>query len=117
MAQEVILKLVDDLDGSEATETVLFGLDGEGYEIDLNAKNAAALRKALDRYRSAARPSSNGGRASAASGRRGRGRSRGRGDLDPKAVRAWAAENGHQLSTRGRIPTDVIEAYKASGGR
>ena len=58
MAQEVITKLVDDLDGSEATETVLFGLDGEGYEIDLNAKNAAALRKAIEKYVAAARGTS-----------------------------------------------------------
>lgn len=115
MAQEVITKLVDDLDGSEATETVLFGLDGEGYEIDLNAKNAAALRKALDRYRGAARPSS-AGRGSG--GSRGRGRAakgRGRGDVDPKAVRAWATAQGHEISTRGRIPSEILEAYKASG--
>lgn len=116
MAQEVILKLVDDLDGSEATETVLFGLDGEGYEIDLNAKNAAALRKALDRYRGAAR-SSNAGRASSASARRGRAKARGRGDVDPKAVRVWASENGIEISSRGRIPSEVLEQYKANGGR
>jgi hypothetical protein len=117
MAQEVITKLVDDLDGSEATETVTFGLDGEGYEIDLNAKNAAALRKALDRYRAAARQSS-AGRASTAS--RGRGRAakgRGRGDIDPKAVRIWAAEHGHEISSRGRIPSEILEAYKANGNR
>ena len=115
MAQEVITKLVDDLDGSEATETVVFGLDGDGYEIDLNAKNAAALRKALDRYRQAARPSSTGRGSSAT---RGRGRSpkgRSRGDVDPKAVRIWAAENGHEISTRGRIPSEILEAYKANG--
>ena len=46
MARELIEKLIDDLDGSEATETVTFGLDGTSYEIDLNKKNAAALRKA-----------------------------------------------------------------------
>ena len=116
MAQEVITKLVDDLDGSEATETVLFGLDGENYEIDLNAKNAAALRKALDRYRTSARPSSSG-RASSASGRRGRGRSRSRGDADSKAVRAWAVEHGIPVSSRGRIAADVLEQYKASNSR
>lgn len=116
MAQEVILKLVDDLDGSEATETVLFGLDGESFEIDLSAKNAAALRKALDRYRGSARASS-AGRASSGSGRRSRSKSRGRGDVDPKAVRAWANEHGIEISTRGRIPTEVLEQYKANGNR
>ena len=116
MAQEVITKLVDDLDGSEANETVLFGLDGESYEIDLSAKNATALRKALDRYRGAARTSSV--TRSSGSGRRGRGgRGRGRGDVDPKAVRVWAAENGHEISTRGRIPSEILELYKADASR
>ena len=55
MAREVIEKLIDDLDGSEATETVTFGLDGTTYEIDLNKKNAAALRKAVEPYVKAAR--------------------------------------------------------------
>jgi len=115
VAQEVILKLVDDLDGSEATETVSFGLDGESFEIDLSAKNAATLRKALDRYRGSARPSS-AGRGSSAAGRRGR-KTRGRGDVDPKAVRVWATENGIEISTRGRIPSEVLEQYKAAGNR
>jgi len=115
MAQEVILKLVDDLDGSEATETVLFGLDGESYEIDLSAKNAASLRKALDRYRGSARPGT-AGRGSSAAGRR-RSKGRGRGDVDPKAVRVWATANGIAISTRGRIPSEVLEQYKASGNR
>ena len=116
MASEVITKLVDDLDGTEATETVLFGLDGENYEIDLSAKNAASLRKALDRYRNSARTSS-AARASGAAGRRGRGKARARGDVDPKAVRVWAAENGIELSSRGRIPSSVLEQYKANGSR
>ncbi len=50
MAQKVNIVLVDDLDGSEATETVTFGLDGTTYEIDLNDKNAAKLRDALAGY-------------------------------------------------------------------
>ena len=47
MAQKVHIVLEDDLDGSEATQTVSFGLDGTSYEIDLNDKNAAALRDAI----------------------------------------------------------------------
>ena len=110
MAQEVIYKLSDDLDGSEAEETISFALDGSSYEIDLNAKNAAALRKALDKYVAAARtaPRSSGGRSRSASGRRGRS------EVDPKAVRIWAQENGIEISSRGRIPADVIEQYRAA---
>lgn len=47
MAQKVSVVLVDDIDGSEAVETVAFGLDGDQYEIDLNADNATILRDAL----------------------------------------------------------------------
>jgi hypothetical protein len=35
VSQKVQVLLIDDLDGSEATETVTFGLDGALYEIDL----------------------------------------------------------------------------------
>ena len=49
MAQKVQTLLIDDLDGGEAQTTVRFGLDGTEYEIDLSAKNADALRKALAR--------------------------------------------------------------------
>lgn len=55
MAQRVQITLEDDLDGSEASETVTFGLDGTTYEIDLNDKNAATLRDALATYVTAGR--------------------------------------------------------------
>lgn len=50
MAQKVNIILVDDIDGSDATETMTFGLDGATYEIDLNDKHAAQLRDALSGY-------------------------------------------------------------------
>jgi hypothetical protein len=50
-----VVALVDDLDGGPAAETVHFALDGAGYELDLSAANAAALRAALARYVTAAR--------------------------------------------------------------
>ena len=36
MARKVQVILTDDVDGSEAAETVNFGLDGVTYEIDLS---------------------------------------------------------------------------------
>ena len=112
MAQEVIYKLTDDLDGSDAEETISFALDGSSYEIDLNSKNAGALRKALDKYVAAARrgTTSKVARTRSSGGRSGR-----RGDVDPKAVRVWAQEHGIAVSSRGRIPSEVIEQYKAAG--
>ena len=58
VAQKIQTLFIDDIDGSEAEGTVRFALDGADYEIDLNAKNAEALRKALSRYVEAARRSS-----------------------------------------------------------
>jgi Lsr2 len=55
VAQKVTVSLVDDLSGSQADETVSFGLDGKNYEIDLSSKNADKLRGALVDYVGAAR--------------------------------------------------------------
>lgn len=107
MAQKVNIVLVDDLEGSEATETVQFGLDGTNYEIDLNDKNAAALREALAVYV---------GHGRKVAGGKGRRRSSGaaRSNSNTSAVREWARANGHQVSDRGRISAEVQEAYDAA---
>jgi hypothetical protein len=110
MAKEVITRLLDDLDGTPADETVRFALDGRSYEIDLNTKNGEKLRKALAPYIDKARSAGSG-----SGGRRGGARRRGADrDFEPSAVREWAAKKGIQLSTRGRIPSDVVEKYKAA---
>lgn len=107
MATQTIVRLVDDTDGSEASETLSFGIDGSTYELDLSEANARKLRDALEPWVKAARKT--GGRR-----RRSRnGHSNGTADL--KAVRAWAAANKIELSSRGRIPKSVIEQYHAAG--
>ena len=50
MAKQIIHKLVDDLDGGDAEETVKFALDGIQYEIDLSESNAAKLRDIFAPY-------------------------------------------------------------------
>jgi Lsr2 len=45
--QKVQVQLEDDLTGGPADETLMFRVDGRDYEIDLNAKHAASLRKQL----------------------------------------------------------------------
>ena len=114
MAQQVLVTLTDDLDGSEADETVTFALDGASYEIDLNAKNAASLRKALDKYMVRARKPS--GPSGARRGRSSRRRAARAADVDPKVVRAWAQEHGLEISSRGRIPSEIISRYRDAGG-
>jgi hypothetical protein len=115
MAQKVHIVLEDDLDGSEATETVSFALDGTSYEIDLNDENAAKLRDALAVYIGHGRKVSGGG----AGGRRGNRRSAGNnggnaGGASAREVREWARANGHDVPERGRIPAEVRSAYEAA---
>ncbi|WP_444546482.1 histone-like nucleoid-structuring protein Lsr2 [Brachybacterium paraconglomeratum] len=47
MARKTQVILTDDVDGSEATQTVSFALDGVAYEIDLNDSHAGQLREQL----------------------------------------------------------------------
>jgi hypothetical protein len=115
VAQRVQVLLTDDLDGSAAQETVRFRLDGAEYEIDLNKKNAKSLRDALSKYTAVARRAGSGNRGPR-SGRRSRGSAPAR-DVNPKAVREWAAKNNIAVSARGRIPQDVLAQFEAAGGR
>ncbi len=109
MAQKVNIVLVDDLDGSEADETVTFGLDGTTYEIDLTDANAAALREALSGYVGHARKVTGGARR----GRKSSGGSSS-GGTNTKDVREWAKSQGMEVSERGRISADVQRAYDAA---
>jgi hypothetical protein len=110
VAQKVNIILVDDLDGSEATETVSFGLDGASYEIDLNDGNAAALREALSGYVGHARKVTGGARR----GRRTGSTASSSGASNTKDVREWAKSQGMDVSERGRISADVQQAYDAA---
>lgn len=39
------------------------------------------------------------------------------GQVNPKEVRAWAAQNGHEVGKRGRIHGDVVQAFLKAGGK
>jgi nucleoid-associated protein Lsr2 len=112
MAQKTIVQLIDDLDQGAADETVSFGLDGTNYEIDLSKKNAAKLRDALAVYvANARRAGRSGAGRTTGSARRGRGV---RGDREQtQAIREWGRKNGWNVSSRGRIPADLLEAYNS----
>jgi hypothetical protein len=109
--QSVTVVLTDDIDGSEATETVRFGVDGSWYEIDLCSANADKLREVMGEWTSHARRSGAAPSRSAAGGGSGRARRR---EANPEntVIRAWAVANGHQIGSFGRIPEDVRSAYE-----
>ncbi len=107
MAQKVHIVLVDDLDGTEATESVSFGLDGTSYEIDLNDKNAAKLRDTLAGYIGHAR------KVGAAS-RRGRKAAATTTGPSAREIRDWARSNGYDVPDRGRVSAEVRQAFDAA---
>ncbi|CUU56520.1 Lsr2 protein [Parafrankia irregularis] len=109
MAQKTIVSLIDDLSGETADETVRFGLDGAQYEIDLSEVNAKKLREALASFVSAGRRS--GGRP--AGGRRAPHAASPRSAAADRTadIREWARDNGYTVSDRGRIASNIVEAF------
>lgn len=109
----------DDLTGEQGAETVVITVNGKGIEVDLAAKSAERLTRALEPFwkvgseddyvvtrqvgkprKATAKASTNGHVP----------------DYDRGAVRAWAAANGIDVPSRGRIPRAIVEHYLASGG-
>ncbi len=108
VAQRVNVILVDDIDGSDAEETVTFALDGSQYEIDLSGDNAERLREALAPFI---------GHARRVGGRRrtgGRPAARASAEASPAEIREWARANGYDVPSRGRVSAEVREAYAAA---
>lgn len=104
--RKTITTLIDDLDGTDASETVRFALDGTSYEIDLSEKNAAALRDAVAPYTMRAK--------TAGSQRRTRTTLRSAGASRSAEIRAWAASADITVPARGRVPTAVVQAFDAA---
>jgi hypothetical protein len=111
MAQKVNVLLVDDIDGSEAAETIQFGLDGTHYEIDVNSDHGRQLREALEPYLKKAR------KVTGSAARPARGRRTAANDAENKKIRNWARERHLDVNERGRIPADIVAQYEAANGR
>jgi hypothetical protein len=117
VAQKIQTLFIDDIDGSEAEGTIRFALDGADYEIDLNAKHADELRKALSRYVEAARRSGGGGNATRRPARSsGSGRRAAASGLNTNEVREWAKSQGFEVKDRGRVPAELVVRFKAATG-
>ncbi len=115
MVQKIVTELVSDLSGeAQDVATVIFGVNGTQYELELTGKEREQFEKALEPYVAVARKTAgrgvrrNGGNGSASSSSTSK-----RDDL--AAIRSWARENGHpDLGDRGRIPNKIVEAYDAA---
>jgi hypothetical protein len=110
MARRTVVTTYDDLDGSPGASRVIFAYRGIGYEIDLSEEHQAELGAALSKFIVAARktgrvPAPADGRTTTAPASR-------RSEL--RAVRAWARQQGMEVSDRGRVPSEVQRAYDAA---
>jgi hypothetical protein len=108
MAQHIQVLLVDDLDGSPASQSIHFSVDKTDYVIDLSDENADEFRGAMEKFVGAARKAGRGGRQAPKRA------VRGSDEPAPSAVRAWAEANGVQVNDRGRIRAEVLERYLAA---
>lgn len=119
MASRTFVQLIDDVDGSEASETITFALDGTTYEIDLNGDHAEELRASIDKYATVGRriggKSTRPARAATTNASAGKVvKSPATGGVDPGVIRAWAAEQGIKVGDKGRIKKEIVDQYHAA---
>ncbi len=107
MAQTTMVVLTCDVhdDGTEAVTTLKIDANGSRSELDVCQDHLDQLVRAAHRPTRKRVPTK---KASA----NGRSKQRTGGDL--AATRAWARENGYTVADRGRIPGEIIAAFKAS---
>lgn len=100
MARREITQFFDDIDNSPLNEeeviVIRFSVDGKDYLLDVSQENADKFHAALEPFVKAARhPVKKETRR-----------------YKPADVRAWAAQHGYEVAERGKIPNDVILAYR-----
>lgn len=111
MAQQFQVRYIDDLDGTDLGETtniIVFAFEGKEYSIDLSDDNAEAFRQAVAPYIAA------GHRVTGATTKSARKNTRTASTANTKAIREWARANGYNVSDRGRIPAEIMDAYAAA---
>lgn len=119
--------LVDDIDGSDAAETVHFALDGATYEIDLSEGNAERMRQVLAPFTAAGMKVGRGGiprqrvDSRLLNGRRS-GPGHGGGGVpanlpsrqENAKIRIWAGNHGIHVAPMGRIKQEIVDQYRAA---
>lgn len=116
MAKRTIHMLIDDISGEEADESIRFVVDGVEYEIDLSKKNADKMREVFATYTQSGTKLGRIGRVPqqrAVTYRRTELAATGDTRKEQnRAIREWAAQQNIRVSDRGRIRTEVEDAYE-----
>ena len=105
-----ISTLVDDFDGTTPAETVTFSVSGKDYAIDLGEEGREQLQAVISEFEEKMAPYLDKARTlgKSTAGKAGKFAP----DYNAKDVRSWATDNGYEVSGRGRIPAEVLEAYR-----
>lgn len=112
MATKTVVTMIDDLTEVEGEDVQRreWTIDGVTYEADFSDETWGELLEDLQRYNDVAQVV-----------RRDRGKGKGRGTgqgagnrEESKAIREWAHRQGFEVSERGRIPKNVLDAYHAA---
>lgn len=113
MAQKIML--IDDIDGTDAQESITYTLDGQDYEIDLSEENAKKFRSALAPFLEKSRTVEPEPVITVTPTRQTRRRGgTGSGREDIGEIREWAKAQGKEVNPRGRIKKEVIDEYDAA---
>ncbi|OLT55873.1 hypothetical protein BJF89_13900 [Corynebacterium sp. CNJ-954] len=107
MARREVVEYTDDITGESLTkdqvQVVELSYGGKDYVLDLSHESSLKLATELDPWVTAARKVTRGGTPRKGASQSDKARN--------KAIREWAQENGYEVSARGQIAKDVIEAY------
>ncbi|HEY3408357.1 MAG TPA: Lsr2 family protein [Propionicimonas sp.] len=106
MARTYVAVIRDDLTGEVVdpgdAESIEFAVNGKSYTIDLGKKNAAEFHKSLDKYIAVATKVGGAGTRKPARASK----------EDLTAIREWGKENGFTVSARGRVSSELKNAYR-----
>ena len=101
------------IDSAEPLERVLPVINAL-YGVSLSLSEAPEVAAEATPARPARRSRSSRAAAPKAAAPQASGRRNRRGAVDAGAVREWARSQGHEVSARGRLSAELLEAYRAA---
>ena len=105
MARSYVAVIKDDLTGEVIADgeavTIELTINGKAYTIDLGPRNAEAFHAAFEKYVAAATKVGGVARGSKT-----------RTTQDLAAIRSWANDHGYVVAARGRISSEIKDAYR-----
>ena len=118
MSKIQTVTVIDDLDGRELepedARTVSWTWLGVDYELDVSPANLEKIEEGKVTVSKLLTASTRvGGRRQSRGATRSQ-RSASGNNGQNAVIREWANANGFEVSARGRIPNDVVEAYEAA---